>query len=288
MSEKDINNKDAVEYFRKMLEGIPYENHFRIHKMYNLKVPVDWHIKNRINDDFHLVYVKGGSGTYYIGNKEILLKAGRFIFVSNNCLHSSEADIYNTPYIIPIRFGIYDNTTLKNIKRSNNAFYFTGMDYDFAIFLDKFEKLSYYYNRWDMVGREQVCGSIIYEIIAEILQCIKNQFRAVDNRILEIKQYIDRKANHKITMENLAVQIGMSKKHMSRLFKECYGMAPKQYLIRTIIEKSNFYIDNTLLSLSDIAIKLGYYDLYTFSKQYKNVKGYSPNFRRKNGYNILK
>lgn len=275
---KHVDSHTALE---SILNTLNYKTHMRIHTAYNITVPAQWQIDHRRNEDQHIVYVKGGKGWYDVEGERIPLEAGRLIFVSNGCLHSSGADPYDLPRIMPIRFGIYDNETMNQIKVFDKPYYSTLIDYQGITFLEKFCAIYDYNSHSERLGNAQICHGILTQILVEFYHQIK-EGTIRDNRGIAIKTYIDNHIHHQLKVEEMAKHLGLSTKHLSRIFKNHYGITPKQYLITRIIQQANYYMDDTSLSIGKIAQKLGYMDLYTFSKQYKKVMGYSPVQRRKN------
>lgn len=262
------------------LTSLNHQTHMRIHTMYNVTVPSQWQITNRRNKDQHIIYVKGGQGWYDVEGQRIPLEAGRLIFVSNCCLHSSGADPHNLPRIMPIRFGFYDNTTLEQISVFHKPYYMTLVDYQGITFLDKFRALYEYNSHVERLGNRQICHGLLTQIMVEFYHHMKEGTRK-DNRSIAIKAYMDKHLHHQLKVEEMAKHLGLSAKHLSRIFKNHYGITPKQYLIAQIIQQANYYMADTSLSIGEIAHKLGYTDLYTFSKQYKKIMGYSPVHHRR-------
>ncbi|WP_105616143.1 helix-turn-helix transcriptional regulator [Vallitalea okinawensis] len=274
-----IMDKEIEDSFEEMLRVIPHKYFYKIHTIYNLKVSKEWRIENRKNQDLHLIFVKEGHGYYDVEGEEIELKPGRLIFVSHDCLHSAYADTHHLPSIIPIRFGIY-NFSQEYIQMLRKPFYYTTIVYNYTEFKDRFEKLYDYHNRVDMIGKEHLCHGLFYQIFSDLLMRSKNNYYSRDKMIKNVKEYIDKKGNHKLKMEQLAALYGTSSKNVYRLFKDYYGITPKQYLIQSLLEKADYYIENTSLTLTEIAVKLGYPDVYTFSKQYKRSRLIPPSLKR--------
>lgn len=268
--------RDAME---SIITDLTYKTHIRIHTMYNIKVPPQWSIHKRRNEDHHIIYVKGGIGWYNVEGERIPLEAGRLIYVSNGCLHSSGADPNNLPSIMPIRFGIYNHHTMEPIKGSK-PYYMTLMENPGGAFLEKFQSIHEYYSNIEQLGYSQICHSLLTHVLIDCYHQVQKG-RMGDGLGISIKRYIDQHIHHKLKLEELADAFGLSTKHISRIFKKHYGITPKQYLITQLIAQGNYYMDNTSLAIYEIALRLGYPDLYTFSKQYKKVMGYSPMGRKR-------
>lgn len=285
MSKTDTKNQREFQYLRQMIESIPYRYHLKIHKMYNITVPDTWQIEHdRRNDDLHMVYVKGGSGHYFLKDEKEQLCQGKMIFVSNGYGHSAKPDLKNLPSIIPIRFGIYDNILHKQVQLFAHPFSFSILPELKMNFREKFEQLYAHYLKIDTVGYEQIGSSLLYEILANILNWFnKAEEASADDRIERIKKSMDEQPDHRLTINEWAKKVGMSPKHCTRLFREQIGVTPKKYQIHAAIRYAEFLLEDTDLTIAEVARQLRYPDLYSFSKQYKKVTGFSPGQMRKGG-----
>ena len=78
--------------------------------------------------------------------------------------------------------------------------------------------------------------------------------------------------DEKLTVESLAAELHLSPKHFRTLFERSVGMNPKQYITKSKLEKSQFYLTHTELSIQEIAAKLAFssptHYINTFTKYY--------------------
>lgn len=79
----------------------------------------------------------------------------------------------------------------------------------------------------------------------------------------------------------LARLAGMSRSHLDRLFIEQIGQPPRRYLIGLRIARAQQLLSNTDFPIAQIAERLGYRDVYFFSRQFKQVTGQTPTGYRK-------
>ena len=69
----------------------------------------------------------------------------------------------------------------------------------------------------------------------------------------------------------------LSPVYISKIFKEKTGDSPINYLIRIRLEKAKEMLDSdSTKSIREIAQKVGYEDMYHFSKLFKRHFGISP------------
>lgn len=97
----------------------------------------------------------------------------------------------------------------------------------------------------------------------------------------QIRYFIDAKYNEKLTISSVAQHFGIHPNHLSRLFRETFGLPPKQYLHQLKLEKAESLLAETDIPVALIAETLGFDDPHAFSRQFKRHRGVSPTEHRK-------
>lgn len=93
-------------------------------------------------------------------------------------------------------------------------------------------------------------------------------------------RYLRHHFPEKILVGDLAARIGISRSYLVRLFRECYGVSPQEYLIRLRMQHA---VDRLVLTddpIGKIASECGYPDPLAFSKIFKQRFGKSPRLYR--------
>ena len=88
----------------------------------------------------------------------------------------------------------------------------------------------------------------------------------------------------KISLKEIASESGLSAPYFSTIFKNEMGINLSHYLNQLRIEKAISYLDETKLSLNDIASACGFEDQSWFSKIFKSHMGLSPGKYREQGH----
>lgn len=86
-----------------------------------------------------------------------------------------------------------------------------------------------------------------------------------------------------IRIEWLANELGIHRSHFSNAFRLEYGMSPKQYLTRLRMSKAAELLRDTSLPVNEIALTIGYPELFAFTRAFVNYYGLPPSEYRKNG-----
>lgn len=91
-----------------------------------------------------------------------------------------------------------------------------------------------------------------------------------------VRDYIDRNLCRSLTLDEIAGKYFVSKNHLIRTFREAFAVTPKQYQLRRRADMAEALMDNTGMSLEEIAMQLGFSSLQHFSAAYRAQRGFSP------------
>jgi len=108
-----------------------------------------------------------------------------------------------------------------------------------------------------------------------------NMFQQSSNKTLKILNYLDNTIEKNITIQDIANNVFMSKRHVIRIVKEILGTTISQFINQNKIQKARKLLRTTNLSIAQIAEKLGYSSIEHFNLLYKKVQNISPNRYRK-------
>ncbi|WP_246946101.1 bifunctional transcriptional activator/DNA repair enzyme AdaA [Bacillus pinisoli] len=95
------------------------------------------------------------------------------------------------------------------------------------------------------------------------------------------KELIEARYSSSFTLDELAKEVGMSKFHLQRLFKEITDLSPQKYQTRARMLRSVHLIENTSDSITDIAHVIGYKSSAYFSEVFYRYYGCTPTEFRK-------
>ena len=104
--------------------------------------------------------------------------------------------------------------------------------------------------------------------------------------IHKIVRFIKENYMKKITLDDIAEHVFMSKYYISRIFNEKMGMNVSAFINKIRIDHSKHLLAETALSISAIANRTGFEDQSYFTKQFRAVTGMSPGKFRESQENI--
>lgn len=94
---------------------------------------------------------------------------------------------------------------------------------------------------------------------------------------LSIEQYIQEHYARDLGLEQIAEQVGVSVKYVSRVFKKKFGVNLGDYLTRLRMDKAKELLEQTDLRMNEVAEQVGIFSRSTFQRVFKKHEGISPN-----------
>ncbi len=88
--------------------------------------------------------------------------------------------------------------------------------------------------------------------------------------------HIQKNYHREITLSELARLADMSPNYFCRYFRKLTGQTPIEYLISYRLESARYALENTDLSVTDIAFACGFNDVSHFIKRFRKAYGATP------------
>jgi AraC family transcriptional regulator, arabinose operon regulatory protein len=104
---------------------------------------------------------------------------------------------------------------------------------------------------------------------------------AVDLVLDEIVRDLQMEPGKRWAVEDLAARAHLSRAQFVRRFRAATGLSPTRFMIQARLERARRLIQETSMTMSQIADVLGYEDVFFFSRQYKHYAGYPPSDLRR-------
>jgi AraC-like DNA-binding protein len=94
--------------------------------------------------------------------------------------------------------------------------------------------------------------------------------------LLAIRAYVEQHFTERLRLGHLAKRAGWSKPHLCTEFRRFFGIPVIQYVLQLRMNQATYLLRDHNRRIGEIALTLGYPDLYTFSKMFKHYVGVSP------------
>ncbi|MFS0873742.1 helix-turn-helix domain-containing protein [Paenibacillus xylanilyticus] len=79
------------------------------------------------------------------------------------------------------------------------------------------------------------------------------------------------------SITQMAEELNLSRSQCTKIFKEIYGISPRQYVTEKKLKHAKQLLVSTNKTIEDIADELGYHSVSHFSRQFRRGTGLSPN-----------
>lgn len=94
--------------------------------------------------------------------------------------------------------------------------------------------------------------------------------------ITKVESILHEKIQSAVTVEELAIEVGINRYKLNRNFKQIYGEPIFQYLTRIRMEKAKEILSEKKLNISEVAYEVGYKNPQHFTVAFKKFYGYVP------------
>jgi len=102
-----------------------------------------------------------------------------------------------------------------------------------------------------------------------------------DERLVQVRQFIEMHYAEPISVEQLAVMAGLSRGYLFRAFRTAFGKPPLAYQQQLRLEAAKTLLRSTALRCKEVAARCGYENLAHFCRLFRRATGLSPTgFRR--------
>lgn len=213
------------------------------------------------------------TATYIINDIAYTVKAGDIVYIPKSNYRCACTDSKKPIHCYAFNFQI-DFMDGESIALPFPAVFHVGND-DYLISL--FKQFNY---AWLEKSKGYIlkCRAIFMLILHHLMSIIfKNDTLSFSNkRIEKVKTYILGHYQTKTDMDQLASVVNINPVYLGAYFKKstCYSI--KEYITRIRINKAYDLLSTGEYSVSEIAYKCGFDDLFYFSKVFKKIIGMPP------------
>ncbi|MDF2911810.1 MAG: AraC family transcriptional regulator [Sporolactobacillus laevolacticus] len=100
------------------------------------------------------------------------------------------------------------------------------------------------------------------------------------NQLKSVIAFIHEHYTESITVHDLAERALMSEAHFCRTFKKLYGKTVVAYINTLRVDQAEKLLQNSPLTITEIALNVGFNDANYFSRVFKQQKGITPQIER--------
>ncbi len=248
------------------------------------------------HESFEIAYILSGKVVHYIGGEAVSLKKGDLLFLAPSTMHCIKNDDINSIVITTIVRKKTFSDYFFNVIRQNNVisnFFSRGTslkkESDYLIFNlgnDSFARdcmlRMLYEEKYQKKHSENLQDALFATLIAYTIREYEdkckisktlNEPEIIANQLI---QYVKDYYNSSISLETLSGVFHYSHDHISRLIKKSCGKSFSKLLADLRLENAVKLLEKTSLSVSEISDNVGYLNVESFLRAFKNKYALSP------------
>jgi AraC-like DNA-binding protein/quercetin dioxygenase-like cupin family protein len=252
------------------------------------------------HDFIELVVITGGSSDHIVNGKRYQIGAGDVYVLNEGAVHAFEnaraLDLVNVMYTPPLLQMLGDDArsqagfqALFVISTAAEGEYRCTMRLD-GDGLARVRRLLE-----QMIAEQQgslPCrGTILRACFVELAALLVRSYGLNQTRIegppaaLRLADTVGHISEHPAeehSLDTLAARSGLSRRHFARLFRQCYGTSPMEYVLsRRLDMAARLLVDKKDMSVSAVAYASGFNDSNYFTRQFSRRVGMAPREMRR-------
>ena len=249
----------------------------------SFQIPVHWH------DELEIIYVKSGFLTVNISGENYIGKPGDAFVVSPGNLHfmgSQTGTVDYFTFLFPLKYIAFRTDDMlddKLIEPLNSGHLMISPEIKDTV-KEQCEQLAGVYAAEIDKSESKITSQIRKKII--LLQFIHELWKKgfiVENDTTgrntvekEMVSYIQQNYMGKILLREFGEQFHLSEKYISRYFKEHFHITLSQYVTYLRLEHAKQMLQETDISVTEVAMQSGYQNISYFIRSFKKTYGVSP------------
>ncbi len=230
----------------------------------------------RVVNEYQLVYVTKGRGSFTSGDRSWPVLAGSVLAVFPGVRHSYRPDPDSgwEEYWVGFRGPSADELRDSGFHSPTTPFFPVGVQQSIlSVFSDIFSVVEsqepYYQFR---------AGALVMVLLAEILgRARKAEQHSESEALVERAKFLMRENVYgTMSVDEVGEKLGVAQARFYESFKAYTGMTPYQYFIQLKINRAKELLASGGISVKEVAYRLGFDDQYYFSRLFKKKSGVAP------------
>lgn len=232
-------------------------------------------------EDYQLIYVAHGQGTFHLHGSSHILKEGQGILYTPHIPQSYHYRLQDHPDIYWIHFhALHPSPQLHDLNFEEPQIFDFGSHLDIFFYFDTII-MELQQKRTDYSSLCNAYATTLFTLLHrycfEEKEGQSKRQRAFDDLLIDMNEHFC----DDIPIEDYASRHHMSTCWLIRHFGELYQTTPRQYIIGLRIDKGKELLRSTDLSIAEIAGVVGYHNPLYFSRIFSKVTGMAPSTYRK-------
>lgn len=241
-------------------------------------------VLHKHNDFLELLYVRSGTGVYIVDEHRYNISEGDIIICNAGVLHDedpSQAQELNTYSLALADIAIKGMPANCLIAPEYSPVFPAG---ECAETVNQLMGMIHSLLATNPKGATETCNYLASALIAKLLLVIRKYCENEGNTVRsrtdiiagQVKHYIDTHFDEQFTLQDISDAIRVSPYHLAHMFKETTGYSPMQYTVRRRLGEAQSLLITTSLSVTEIAVSVGFGNPCHFNTMFSKYIGMSP------------
>lgn len=224
--------------------------------------PPGWHIERARTEGFLLHYVIKGSGSFVKNDITYPINTGD-LFVCRPGEHAKYTASTQTPW--DYAWAAFSCAPELELLLNEDVIHIPAASRLFTQISSSGNEPA---KEW------AVCG-LLYQLFAMLAEA-QNRPCADKGYLSRAVTYIEANCAQDIQVSQIADMLGLNRSYFCRVFKRQMGISPQDYIVSYRLEQAEKLLTTTKLSQKEIALRVGYPDVYALSRMFKRRYGMPP------------
>ena len=260
----------------------------------------DMRIKH-FHDEYEIFYILEGKRLFFFNNRTFVAEKGDLILIDSNLIHMTKSVsddtsghnriiIYVTSEKMKSIDKVYPSLQLvKFFHKHTGVFHLTPAQQD------NFMQLYYFF--------KQECNKRLHAYQPAVELAVINYFITLTRdfnstqtepaqlpanekyrHVYDIADFLSQNCEQQWNLDDIAQKFYLSKYYVCRLFKDVTGYSINEYINIHRVQKAQWYLTETTMSISEIAGQIGFGSMTHFEKIFKTYTSMTPLQYRKSGH----
>lgn len=238
------------------------------------------HVPPHLHEAIEVVYVTEGSVELGVGKELYHLKEGDLGIVFPNIIH---------------HYQVFEEGENKAIYLFMDSSLFSSFMENLRLYCPKIPVISKQNLQNDIVSaiqaltqNENTCSvmgqayaQMILSYVFSIMEFVEKDTVGEDNLIYQAVSYIAKNFQEHISLDRMAVDLGVSKYVLSRMFSSTFHCNFCKYVNRTRLNYAVSYLESEDISITELCLECGFDSQRTFNRAFKEEYKMTPREYRK-------
>ena len=224
--------------------------------------PPGWHINRRNTSPYLLHYVISGSGVFSKNGISYNLGAGD-LFICRPSEHATYTASMDDPW--DYAWCSFSCVEELSALLEQEVIHVPGAT---RIFTQMASSGTEPAKEW------AVCG-LLYQLFAMLAE-VQDRPCADQGYLSQAVSYIEANYAQDLQVNQIAEMLGINRSYFCRIFKQQLGISPQDYIVSYRLEQAERLLTTSNLTQKEIALRVGYPDVYALSRMFKRRYGIAP------------